>query len=513
MPIRMVKDENKGGNRNIPDIGGSGGGQGGGCLTMLLPLLLRNPKLLIPLVIIGVILYFVAPQFTGNVVSNVTNGAFSTGYEYDAAKYDRTEIFEPLADNAKNPLPAKVSLRQYAPQRLNQGEQGSCVGWSSAYAARTIMYAEQTGANPNSVRFSPSSLYNQIKLPGCQGAYIQNAMETMLKKGLLPFDEFPYDETSCSLMPDNSDYNRMAQYRTKGYNRLTLGSQNSFDVDMLAIKQNLAQGAPVVVGLMVGGSFMGDMMGKKIWRPTQSDYYMQGFGGHALCVMGYDDDLDGGCFEIMNSWGEEWGDKGIFFINYQDFQHFCKEAYGLYPMGNANEDKATELKVDFGLVNNETEQNIAFKQVSGNLFETSSPIRIGDKFKIEVTNNTACYTYIFGQETDGSSYVLFPYTEKHSPYCGITGTRVFPSDYSMQADDIGTQDFMAVVISKDVLDYNLINNAINQAQGTTYQQKVNNALSSKLMKNVDFTSGGNIHFQGALADGSTVAVVMQIDKK
>lgn len=55
--------------------------------------------------------------------------------------------------------------------------------------------------------------------------------------------------------------------------------------------------------MMVGGSFMQDMMGQVKWMPTQSDYTMQGIGGHAMCVIGYDDlkfGKDGG-FQIMNS--------------------------------------------------------------------------------------------------------------------------------------------------------------------------------------------------------------------
>lgn len=510
MPIRMVKDEN--GNvrpKNVPDIGGGGGGRGGsGCLTMLLPILLKNPKILIPILIIGAIFYFVAPQ----QFSDTTSQFFATGGELSEEKYDKAEVFEPLADNTKNPLPAKVSLLQYAPKRLNQGSQGSCVGWASSYSARTIMYAQQFGKSGNTVAFSPSSLYNQIKLPGCQGAYIINAMETMKDKGVLPYSDFPYDEGTCSIMPDNQDYSQMSMYRTKGFNRLSEGA-NNYKVDMLAMKQNLAQGAPVVIGMMVGGSFMSNMMGKSVWRPTQNDYYQQGFGGHAMCVIGYDDDIEGGAFEIMNSWGDEWGNKGNFFINYQDFYHFTKEAYGLYPMGNANDKKVSELKVNFGLVLNENEQNIPFQQVSGNLFKTSSPISIGDKFKIEVTNNAECYTYIFGMETDGSSYVLFPYTAKHSPYCGITGTRLFPSDYSMQADDIGNADYVAVIISKEAFNYNVLNDAINKASGNSYQQKVNNALAGVQMENVNFTSGNTIGFAGKLTGkDDLVSVVMQINK-
>lgn len=512
MPIRMVKDKpgNTGGN-TTPDIGGGGGGGnlGGGCLTALLPILIKNPKILIILIILAAGYYFIAgpQQFT-----ETTSNLFSTGGKFDQEVYDKAEVFEPLADNIKNPMPSKVSLREYCPKRMNQGQQGSCVGWSSGYAARTILYARQFGKSPNAVAFSPSSLYNQIKLPGCQGAYIQTAMETMKGKGLLPFADFPYDETTCSVMPDNQDYSKMAMYKVKGFNRLTEGG-NDYKVDMLAIKQNLAQGAPVVIGMMVGGSFMSNMMGKAVWKPTQSDYYMQGFGGHALCVIGYDDDKNGGSFEIMNSWGEEWGDKGFFFISYSDFYKFTKEAYGLYPMGNAKATTVTQLEVNFGLVKNDDEKNIAFKAVSGNLFETASPIAIGDKFKIEVSNNAECYTYIFGMETDASSYVLFPYTEKHSPYCGITGTRLFPSDYSMQADNIGTEDYMAVVISSTPLDYNQVNTAINKAPGSSYQAKVNAALASQMMTGVSYTAGNTIGFSGKLAPNTCVAVVMKIAKK
>jgi hypothetical protein len=83
-----------------------------------------------------------------------------------------------------------------------------------------------------------------------------------------------------------------------------------------------------------------------------------------------------------------------------------------------------------------------------------------DRFKIEVTNNAECYTYLFGQETDGGTYVLFPYTPKHSPYCGITGTRVFPSDQSLTADEVGTTDVMAIVVANQPLDYPKLNEAL-----------------------------------------------------
>ncbi len=97
----------------------------------------------------------------------------------------------------KNPLPEAVSLLRFAPQRGNQGQQGSCVAWSSAYAARTVLEAASTGVDPDQIKFSPSFMYNQIGLEDCQGSYIQRAMEQMSKQGALPLDEFPYSDQDC----------------------------------------------------------------------------------------------------------------------------------------------------------------------------------------------------------------------------------------------------------------------------------------------------------------------------
>ncbi|MEH0069911.1 hypothetical protein V6L77_05615 [Pannonibacter sp. Pt2-lr] len=40
-------------------------------------------------------------------------------------------------------LPPRVSLKAFAPTPGDQGQQGSCVGWASAYAARTLSEARR----------------------------------------------------------------------------------------------------------------------------------------------------------------------------------------------------------------------------------------------------------------------------------------------------------------------------------------------------------------------------------
>lgn len=539
MPIRIRKDKtpktnsrgssNSGKNRNTGNtVGGSGisGGMIASLAPMAINLFRKNPKIGIVIVILAIVGFFLFSSGNSGGGSSNNNGQsdneqyqdngqiynYRTGMEMDDEIYDRAEVYEPLAANSKNILPMKVSLKSYCPARKNQGSQGSCVGWASAYAARTILYARQTGKDPNDAAFSPSYLYNQIALTGCQGSYLQNAMETMKRSGVAPLSEFSYTEKNCSKKPNISQKELASQFKTRGFQRLSIDG-NNYKTNLQAIKQNLAQGAPVVIGMMVGGTFMNKMNGQKIWSPTQRDRNsIKSFGGHAMCVIGYDDNLNGGSFQIMNSWGTLWGDGGTFYVSYKDFQYFNREAYGLYPMGTSEKTDPNKMSASIGLVYNSSVSNIDLKYQGGITFKTKSPIKMDTDFKVEVTNSVECYVYVFGEETDGSNYVLFPYTSKHSPYCGITGTRVFPRGYSMYADDLGTTDRMAVIVSKEKLDYGKYSSAITKASGYTYEQKVKNALKNILVDNIDFKGGKTFSFECDVTSKNSVAIIIEIDK-
>ncbi|HRN48336.1 MAG TPA: peptidase C1A papain, partial [Niabella sp.] len=199
MPIRMTDDPQGQDNYDYNDDSGGGrsnfpGGGGGGGLLSLLPLLLGlfRGKGIIWLIVIGLAIYFLGGKggcnlggLLGDENSGVQQLFSKSGYGYSAKEFDKASIYEGLEDNnTKNPLPEAVSLLRFAPRRGDQGQQGSCVAWSSAYAAQTILTAAATGKDPNSITFSPSYLYNQIRLSqDCQGSYIQRAMEAIKRNG------------------------------------------------------------------------------------------------------------------------------------------------------------------------------------------------------------------------------------------------------------------------------------------------------------------------------------------
>jgi hypothetical protein len=233
-----------------------------------------------------------------------------------------------------------------------------------------------------------------------------------------------------------------------------------------------------------------------------------------MCVIGYDDNLAGGAFQLMNSWSPKWGENGLGWVRYKDFEHFTQEAYGVYPLPKKGDMANRKLSCEIGLADVTNKRYVALNVASGNLFKTTQPIAKGTKFKIELKNNTECYTYIFGQESDNSSYILFPYNKKHSPFCGITGYRMFPRYQSLQADQVGNQDFMAIVVTKQPLDFNKVNAAINASRQPTYQAKVNEAIGNAGIQNVRFSArNGIIQFESQSQDNQAVAMIVEINKQ
>lgn len=520
MPIRMV-DDPQGPSNNKNYRRNSNTGSGGGSIINFLPLLLGLFKTKFGWVIILLLVggYFFLNKSGINFSESLSE--LATGGFLDPKQFDKASIYESLAeDETKNPLPGAANLYKFAPPVGNQGSQGSCVGWSSAYAARTILEAARTGANPAQIAYSPAFLYNQIGLEGCQGTYIIRAMEFMTQSGSVRYDEFPYDERDCTRQPDSYLKSQAKEHTMHGFNRLTKGNTTD-QIDLRAIKENLAQGAPVVIGMMVGNSFMTDMMGKDVWEPRAGDERLVGFGGHAMCVVGYDDRQYGGAFLIMNSWGKEWGRNGFAWVRYPEFEYFVREAYGIEPMAAVGAQAQKTLSGEMGMVAVDFQDNemvnkgyIAVRNIGNNVFETAQPIKMGSLFKMEIKNDIPCYVYVFGKEEDGTSYTLFPYPEKedptktkYSPFCGITGYRLFPKDKSMTPDKIGNQDYIALVVSDQPLNWYELNKKLSQNPSSDFTQRCLNIFQPTGNIQFQTNSKGNIQFRSNSNKGLALGII------
>jgi len=235
----------------------------------------------------------------------------------------------------KEPLKPRVSFEAFCPPVQAQGAYGTCVGFACGYYLRTIMEAKArhltNKAAISKLAFSPSYLYEKAKSDGdyacTQGVYLTKVFAVLKDVGVAPFRNFPYP--ACGQQTNDADA-IAARYRIKDYERL-FNVQDGDQLKIYNVKKALAGGSPVVVGMVTPKSFFrSDTF--KLWEPKPGeDPQDKALRGHALCIIGYDDNKYGGAFRVINSFGPRWADGGYCWISYQNMARFTRYGYKIGP--------------------------------------------------------------------------------------------------------------------------------------------------------------------------------------
>ena len=97
------------------------------------------------------------------------------------------------------------------------------------------------------------------------------------------------------------------------------------------VKQIIYYDRPIVAGFSIteslyprSSSYPNGVSNNGLWTPSELE---DSIGGHAMCIVGYNDQMYGGSFRVVNSWGEDYGDNGFIWIRYSDFKKYASEAY------------------------------------------------------------------------------------------------------------------------------------------------------------------------------------------
>lgn len=205
-------------------------------------------------------------------------------------------------------LPRKVDLRTDELPVYDQGALGSCTAnaIATAFAYSVLKQQEEE-------LYSPSRLftyYNTRLLEGNEdkdsGATLRSTVKVMNKVGVCDENFWPYTISKFKNRPTDICYKEAVGNKAIKYERLNRSLSD--------FKSCLVSGFPFVCGFAVYESFETREVTKtgKMVMPNKNEQFR---GGHAIIVMGYDDDM--GCFIVRNSWGVKWGDKGHFYMPYE----------------------------------------------------------------------------------------------------------------------------------------------------------------------------------------------------
>lgn len=205
-------------------------------------------------------------------------------------------------------LPSAVDLRKPIYPIVDQKDIGSCTGNSTAnilYAVQHIQkkpspfYPSRLFIYYNARSYINSTLYDS-------GATIRDAIKSVAKWGACDEKLWPYITWKYRFKPGKNCYVHGEENQAIVY--------ESVPQDSYSIKHVLASGYPIVAGIVLYDSFQTQRVEDTgvITMPNPSKE--RTLGGHAISIFGYSDKHE--WFICMNSWSENWGDRGFFYLPY-----------------------------------------------------------------------------------------------------------------------------------------------------------------------------------------------------
>jgi C1A family cysteine protease len=412
------------------------------------------------------------------------------GAIFDEEAYGNLPRRAELAALSYEGLPSSFSLKQYAPLPGDQADYGTCVAWAAAYAARTICESvalnrvNQTETTQNV--FSPVYVYRNIRPddPECiRGAQIYSALDLMRDTGAVKMLEVERDMAFPRV--DLAYYRTSRNYPIADY--ITLFSRDDRQKPALItriVKKSLTEGKPVIIGINTPDSFI---EAKDVWRPNEDPRYS--YYGHALCVVGYDDNRSGGAFEVMNSWGRKWGNGGYIWIPYEVFVAFVTEGYEIIEnIANYSDSIKFEGFVRLEVVGQESVEFALRDRV----YTATGTYTEGTQFRYTVGSRESAYVYSFsvsqplGDSRFYAPVLLFPQPGISALLNYSDSSVILPGGNTTLVMGAAGTEYLITLYAKHALDINSIMRRFQTTEGTL-NKRLAAAVGDGLMTVLSFS--------------------------
>lgn len=265
----------------------------------------------------------------------------------------RPQLAPPTGRSTLAAMPERVDLRPQCPPVYNQGPFRTCTGFSVAKGLGEYLLLQRgiktpLSANHLYVAAKHAAMHAEKRQGGDgfefvewsgfkdTGTSIASALAALEMGGAVPEAERPYPpERLWGQYWDSSVYpgqtfkpnDLLGPYFLSedvdySLSRVTyplvstaLRIKRAKPVNSLAeLRASLAQGMPVVCGLVVYESFYSQPVRQtgRVPLPAPTEQVLD---GHAMLCVGYDE--ASGLLLFRNSWGVEWGDRGYCYVPYE----------------------------------------------------------------------------------------------------------------------------------------------------------------------------------------------------
>ena len=236
-------------------------------------------------------------------------------------KNDHEILFKTIVKTTSD-IPNKKSLRVYVPPVVSQGNTGFC--WAFAGAAlKATQEAIETGRTH---QLSPLYIAKKGKeidgKPNTEGTVSDTIFKVLSKYGTISERLYPFGGYKGNLEFPEDNLGFAPKYKTSEVvTKLTSPEE---------IMQALSMDKPVTIGLIVTSQLYDMYNLAEAYMPLPENGYI--LGGHKMLLTGYDKMLahgeNTGFFDVMNSWGTSWGNRGFAWLPF-DYLTYKTKDFGM----------------------------------------------------------------------------------------------------------------------------------------------------------------------------------------
>ena len=229
--------------------------------------------------------------------------------------YDRRDLFFRVANNSA--IKNKVDLREWCSPIEDQLHLGSCVGQAIVGAFELMLNKKYPKNFKDLSRLFV--YYNARLLEGYVdedvGVYVRTGIKAVNKWGVCTEVNWPYLINKFAETPSVESYIDAKSRTIDSYYKI-----NSIE----GIVDALNSGYPVVTGFHVFKDFdnIGIDLDPILPMPNPANPLL---GGHAVVIVGYDNEQQ--YFICRNSFGEQWGEYGYFYMPYNYAKLYAMDAW------------------------------------------------------------------------------------------------------------------------------------------------------------------------------------------
>jgi len=199
-------------------------------------------------------------------------------------------------------LPVSIDYTSKMSPVGNQFSEGTCVAFAAVDGMKEYQEKKEWSKYEDlSVRYVYQGCKKIDGIPDEEGTYPRCAMKVLTDNGVCFESCWPYIPNMIG-SPCADAERQAASFKAAGYWRVE---------DVQAMKETLVANGPFVAAVLVyNGMF--NAPGGVVPEPAEGENYV---GGHAVCVVGYDDVKQR--FKFKNSWGSTWGEGGYGYLSYK----------------------------------------------------------------------------------------------------------------------------------------------------------------------------------------------------